>query len=196
MNDWNARGFELMTPFGAVVTLAVIAVVAAGLVLSIRGLHTYLSNWQKAVLASLRIVAAVAVVALFLEPAEVLKKVSFIKSRVAVILDTSRSMSQSAGLGGVPRIAASLGWMSGARGWFDTMAARYNPAFFTFDGDARQVVASSLLGGDAGGPLADGKETDILKALEAAASGGTPLSGVVLVTDGQDRAGLSRAFDP
>ncbi|MBI5529840.1 MAG: hypothetical protein HY897_26245 [Deltaproteobacteria bacterium] len=189
---FNAWGVELLTPFGPVLAAAAAFLAIAGLALSLRGLHTFLLGWQRAALAVLRTAAVLAALAVFLEPAVVYKKVSRVRSRVAVLADTSSSMALPASAGGPTRGDVVAAWTRRSAGDLQELSARYVLSYHTFDADVRQVAADAAAQA-AASPA--GRGTDVLRAIDAVAGGEVPLSAIIVLTDGADRADLVRAFD-
>lgn len=189
---FDAWGVELLTPFGPVPAAAAAVLAIAGLALSLRGLHTFLRGWQRAVLAVLRAAAVLAALAVFLEPAVVYKKVSRVRSRVALLTDTSSSMALPASAGEATRGELAAAWIGQSSGDLRDLSARYVLSYHTFDADVRQVVPDAAAHA-AASPA--GRGTDILRALDAVAGGEIPLSAIILLTDGADRADLARAYD-
>jgi len=132
-----------MTPFGPAVPLIAALLLLAGLALSLRGLHTYLAAWQRGTIAVLRTAAALAVLALLLEPAIVYKKVSRIRSRVAVLVDTSGSMDFPSSPGGPSRREAAAAWIGGGPRRLAGLSSRYAVSYYAFDAETRAVTAGA-----------------------------------------------------
>jgi uncharacterized membrane protein len=192
--EFDARGVELLTFFGWPVLAVAVLFVISGLVMSLRGLHTFLDRRQRALLSLLRIAAAIAVLAILFEPAIVYKKISRVRSRVAVMMDRSRSMSLPSAPGGTPRFEDAVSWLRGSRPALEALSSMYVLDFHLFDTESFQTSPSAVLEGNPGAPAGSG--TDMLRSLDGILSGELPLSGIVMLTDGADRGELERSFDP
>ncbi|GAC1342557.1 MAG: hypothetical protein NVSMB23_15400 [Myxococcales bacterium] len=190
--------------------LALAALALAGAVaLSARGLRGEPSRGRRGVLLTLRTLAAVLLFALLLEPGLELRAESRVRARVALLIDTSRSMRFPARAdGGGSRIEETLRWLRAKSTDLQELAGRFQVDVYGFDKELSpqdpQKLAAAL---DAKGPgqgvaqaaaqLANGPATDLLGALGAASQAGTagrPLAGVVVASDGADNVELSQGL--
>jgi len=173
-----------------VLAAAALAAVASVL-LAWRGLRGESSQARRAVLLSLRAIAAMAALFLLAEPALRVVQTARVRSRVAVLVDRSRSMNFPVEPGGETRAQAAARFLGSSRPGLDALGAEATVEGFGFARDAWPADLSSLSRPEPGA----GGATDILGALRGAAGeSGAPgrrLAGVLLVTDGADNGGLS-----
>ncbi len=145
------------------------------------------SAWRRVFLAALQAAAMALLVLILLQPAIRLAKVAEIKERVAVAVDTSESMSLPAG-GGRSRARAALGFLDGNRRFFEELESEYALTYFGFDSGLHRMESRP----EEIRPAGEG--TDIMAAVSGLADPGpgTPLAGVILISDGAD----TRRMDP
>ena len=159
--------------------------------LSVRGLRGEPRRGFRAALVALRSVAAMAALFLVLEPALRVVQTTRVRSRLAVMLDRSRSMNFPVEPGGETRVEAAARFVAGSRPGLEALAAEATVEGWGFARDAWPADLSSL----ARPEPATGGATDVLGALRAAAGGsgapGRRLAGVLLVTDGADNGMLA-----
>lgn len=182
---------------------------AAGLAfavwLSSRGLRGEPSAPRRLTLLGLRGLAALLVFALLLEPGLELRTETRVRARVAVLLDTSRSMRFPASSAGGSRMDEMLRWLRARGPELRELASRFQVDVYGFDKelspqDPDKLAAALDAPPDSpNGPLAlaAGPSTDLLGALGAAAQAGTSgreLAGVVVASDGADNAELAQGL--
>jgi uncharacterized membrane protein len=185
--------------------VALIVAVCAALALSVYGLRREKRSGRRLVLLGLRLVTALALIALLLEPGLELMQTARVKGRLLVLLDGSRSMAFPArpgSSGGTSAANSSSGstrselagaWLKEHAADLTALQERFQVEYGTF--------ASELAGSDLSrlttSPPTNGAHTDILGALESAAepsSSSRPLSAVLLISDGADNEKLSHGI--
>jgi uncharacterized membrane protein len=145
--------------------------------------YSYRHVPRAAPLIALRLVLMASVFCLVLQPAIQLRVVRRVVDRIAIVVDSSRSMALGCGdhvsrwqrlQQFVARSSAALAALEGAHDvvWFD--------------------LAGPIADAAAGDVLPQGDRTDLMAGLEAAhgADGGKPLAGLVLLGDGADNVAL------
>ena len=162
---------------------------AAAVWLSFRGFRSDPAGGRRVALLAFRLAAALLVLVLLLEPGIELRAESRVRARVALLFDTSRSMQFPAGPAGPTRAQELQRWAAQHQADLAQLASRFQIDTYGFDRELQPA--------DLGRLPADpqGASTDILGALNAAASGGTggrPLAGLFLASDGADNAELSQ----
>jgi uncharacterized membrane protein len=209
VNDaaYNAWRITSLTSLPAWALLLAALAAAAGVWFTGRGLRAEPSLWKKRVLWSLRAASAALLVVLLLEPGLELRAETRVKARVALLLDTSKSMrlpARAASAGEPPsRMAEQLSWLQRHEADLRALGARFQVDVYGFDKelapqDAGKLAALPAQPGfsRAAQELAGGNATDLFGALQAAArggAGGRPLAGIVLASDGADNEGLEAA---
>lgn len=166
-----------------------ITALAAAVWLSFRGFRTEPAGGRRMALLAFRVAAALLVLVLLLEPGIELRAESRVRARVALLFDTSRSMKFPASPAGPTRAEELKRWALQHQADMAQLASRFQVDVYGFDRELQPA--------DPGRLPADpqGASTDILGALLAAASGGTggrPLAGLFLASDGADNAELSQ----
>jgi uncharacterized membrane protein len=155
-----------------------------------RGLRGEPSPGRRAALLSLRALGALAALFLLAEPALRVVQTARVRSRVAVLVDRSRSMNFPVERGGETRTQAAAHFLSASRPGLDALAAEATVEGWGFARDAWPADLASLSRPEPG----TGGATDILGALRGAAGGsgapGRRLAGVLLVSDGADNGAL------
>ena len=170
--------------------LALAVTALAGAVwLSFRGFRTEPAGGRRIALLAFRLMAALLILVLLLEPGIELRAESRVRARVALLFDTSRSMKFPGSPSGPTRAEELKRWATQHQADMAQLASRFQVDVYGFDKDL-QPSDPSRLPSDPQGP-----STDILGALVAAASGGTggrPLAGLFVASDGADNAELSQ----
>src|SRR5438045_6812697 len=101
---------SLSTLPGWAIALGCVGLCAA-LWLSFRGVRAEPSALRRRILIALRATAALLLLVLLLEPGVELRAESRVRARIALLLDTSRSMRFPAVANGPSRAEAILGWL-------------------------------------------------------------------------------------
>ena len=199
--DFNAWRLTALTTLPGWALLLAFAALAAAVSLSWRGFRSEPSSNRRRALFSLRTLAALLVFALLLEPGLELLAQSRVRARVALLLDTSRSMSFPASPGGPSRTEELLKWLAARQPDLARLASRFQVDTYTFDKDLQPADAAklsmALSNPQAVAGLAQGPSTDLFGALTAAArggAGGRPLAGLLVASDGADNAELSEGL--
>ncbi len=172
--------------------LAVTALVAA-VWLSFRGFRSEPAGARRLALLAFRVAAAALVLILILEPGLELRSESRVRARIALLLDTSRSMKFPASPAGPSRAEELQHWFAAHQPDLTKLAARFQIDVYGFDKEL-QPLDLSRLSTDPQGPA-----TDLLGALTSAAqagTGGRPLAGLVIASDGADNAELGEGVSP
>jgi len=175
-----------------VLALAVTAL-ATAVWLSFRGFRSDPAGARRVALLGFRLAAALLVLVLLLEPGIELRAESRVRARVALLFDTSRSMKFPAGPSGPSRAEELRRWALQHQSDLAQLASRFQVDVYGFDKELQPA--------DPGKLPADpqGASTDLLAALGAAASGGSggrPLAGLFVASDGADNAELSQGVSP
>ncbi len=206
-NAWRLTALTPLPSWGlALVALALIA----ALWLSARGVASEPSRARKIVLIALRSLACLLVAALILEPGLELRAETRVRARIALLLDTSKSMRFPAeavapGQKPISRTQQMLRWLERHQDDLRALASRFQIDLYGFDKELQPQDLNSLLalarpGASASSleSLASGSGTDLLGGLDAAAragSGGRPLAGFLLASDGADNAALAEGMN-
>lgn len=169
------------------------AIVLAAVAAVVVGSWTYvrvqgLSSVQRVTLGSLRVAALLLVVATLARPTLVVASAVPQRNVLAVLLDDSRSMALTDG-GEESRAAAAERVFADSSALVRALADRFALRFYRFAADVRPASGAA-------GLRTLGTRTDLPGALDAARQelAGTPIAGLVVVTDGADNAG--RELDP
>ena len=165
--------------------------------LSFRGFRSEPAGFRRAALLGFRLLAALLVMTLLLEPGIELRAESRVRARIAMLLDTSRSMRFPASPGGPSRAEEMVRWVNAHKADLGQLAARFQVDVYGFDKELQPLDVSRLA--TAGDSLAQGPSTDILAALTGAAAAGTggrPLAGLFIASDGADNAELAEGVTP
>ena len=172
------------------------------MLLSWRGFRTEPSRLRRRALFGLRVLAALLVFALLLEPGLELLAQSRVRARIALLFDTSRSMGFPASPRGPTRMEEMLKWLSARQPELAQLASRFQVDVYTFDKELQPTDPGKLAAAatpQAAPGLATGPSTDLLGALTAAASGSTsgrPLAGLFIASDGADNSDLAEGLTP
>ena len=145
---------------------------------------------RKVIILVLHFFALVTALLIFMEPELRLAHAQSIKSQVAVLLDSSESMSVSSGAAKT-RVQAGQDWLKQNQPFFNSLANEYEVRWFRFDEKLSPLAPGFM---DQGDLKPDGPDTRIMESVSAVRkeTGGKPLAGVILLSDGADRAELSR----
>src|SRR5438067_6849582 len=184
-NAWRLT--SLSTLPGWVLVLAC-AILCAAIWLSFRGIRAEPSALRRRVLIGLRIAAGVLLLVLLLEPGVELRAESRVRARIALLLDTSRSMRFPASPAGPSRAEELVKWVQAHKADLAQLAARFQVDLYGFDKELQPMDVTRL------GAEPQGPSTDILAALTGAAAAGTggrPLAGLFVASDGADNAELA-----
>ncbi len=177
-------------PFWALVALGV--ALLAGVVLAALGVRREPSRARKLILWTLRLAAGVAALFFLLEPGVRNLQVARMKSRLAVLVDRSASMSFPVEAGGESRSAAVGRYLAEIQPDLAALQDRYAVEYYGFDPELAPTSPQALINE----PPRAGR-TDLLAALRAVkagdvASSSRKLSGVLLFSDGADNADLAQ----
>src|SRR5712671_1449317 len=196
-NAWRLTSLSTLPGWALVLACAILC---AAIWLSFRGIRAEPSALRRRVLIGLRITAGVLLLVLLLEPGVEQRAESRVRARIALLLDTSRSMRFPASPGGPSRAEAMLGWLKSRLPDLSALASRFQIDVYGFDKELQpqdpDKLAASVGQAD---QLAQGASTDILGALSGAAqagTGGRPLAGLVVASDGADNAELIEGMTP
>jgi uncharacterized membrane protein len=166
-----------------------VTALAAAVWLSFRGFRTEPAGARRISLLAFRLAAALLLLVLLLEPGIELRAESRVRARVALLFDTSRSMKFPAAPAGPTRAEELRRWAAQHQQDMAQLASRFQVDVYGFDKELQPMDPARLPADP------QGASTDILGALAAAASGGTggrPLAGLFLASDGADNAELSQ----
>jgi len=148
---------------------------------------------RKIIILALHSAALAVALMIFLQPELRLAATQKLKSPVAVLIDDSETMSVFSG-GEKSRIQTAQDWVKKNRAFFSELSADYELRWFAFDEKLKPLPANFPDQPDlkAGGP-----DTRILESISGIRKeiGNKPLSGVIVLSDGADRAELSRLYD-
>lgn len=178
-----ARGDLVFAPVFPAWVLALVGLGAiAAIALRYRAL-TSLPVRDRVVLGSLRAGAVALVVLALFRPTLVVSSAVPQRNVLAVLLDDSRSM-RLPDVGQGNRLAALQETFGDSSSLTKELSEQYVLRYFRFAADARPVAGVGALTGA-------GTRTDLAGALETAREelSGTPVAGMVVVTDGADNAG-------
>lgn len=187
--SFNAWKLVSLSPLPGWALVLLGAGLVLGMALAAWGVRREPSPARRWALWGLRALAAVAALCLLLEPGVRNLQVARMKSRLAVLVDRSASMSFPVEPGGASRSAQAAAFLEKAAPGLAALQERYNVEVYGFDPELSPTSASAL----AGEPPRGGS-TDLLSALRSAAAGGQgsrKLGGVLLVSDGADNAELA-----
>jgi hypothetical protein len=161
------------------------------LFLSWRGLRGIPSRRQKLTIFALRLLATTALALMILEPQLEIEETARIKNAVAILLDYSKSMSLQEK--GVSRLETVRKFMGSNPDFLRYLEENFEVNYFTFsdrlEEAGRQVLEETT--------TPEGVNTDLAGVLRELkrrypASGGRPVSGFLLFSDGADTSRLPR----
>ncbi|MBS2021956.1 MAG: hypothetical protein JST92_06065 [Deltaproteobacteria bacterium] len=194
-NAWRFASLTLL-PEWALVGLA--GLLALALWWSFRGLKSEPKRARRLVLFSLRTLVALGIFALLLEPGLELRAETRVRARVALLFDTSKSMRLPATSGSpTSRIAELQRWLKSQLPAIQELATRFQVDVYGFDKELAPQDPQRLATLPDASALAQGPTTDIVSALQQAAQGGTggrPLAGMLVVSDGTDHGDLEQGL--
>jgi len=190
----DTRGFDRSTLiFPGLESRLALALAALLLVLALVWARSSVSDLssrpRRFFLIGLQIFAAVLLAGLALRPTIQLASVARVTDRVAIMIDSSSSMTLPAA-GGGNRDAEAFKFIERNHEFFDQLERDYLVSWFTFDRDLRELP---------GRPTAEwkseGRGTDLMAAVSGAGAAGTaPLAGVIVISDGADTTRLGERF--
>lgn len=189
-NAWRITSLSTLPAWA--LALAVTAL-AAAVWLSFRGFRSEPAGLRRRALLGFRLLAALLVLILLLEPGIELSSESRVRARIALLLDTSRSMKFPASPNGPTRADELIRWADAHRRDLAQLASRFQVDVYGFDKELQPMDLSRL------SPDPQGPSTDIAGALTAAAqagTGGRPLAGLFVASDGADNAELTEGLSP
>ncbi len=177
------RGDLVWSPVAPVWLIALLALGAIAISAYSFGKVSGVSRAQGSVLFAFRLVALLVVVGCLLRPTLVVSTAVAQRNVLAVLLDDSRSMALR-DVDNEPRAVAVSRTFSDSSALVRALADRFALRFYRFGADVRPATG-------AGGLQSLGTRTDLAAALDGARQelAGTPVAGVVIVTDGADNAG-------
>ena len=144
--DYNAwRITSLSTLPGWALALAALGI-AAAVWLSFRGIRSEPSRLRRSVLIGLRVLAGALLLALLLEPGIELRAETRVRARVALLLDTSRSMRFPASTEGTTRAEEMLRWLKSHLGELSALASRFQVDVYGFDKELAPQDPQKLAG--------------------------------------------------
>jgi uncharacterized membrane protein len=171
--------------------------------LSFRGFRSEPAGARRAALLGFRCLAALLVLVLLLEPGLELRSESRVRARIALLLDTSRSMRFPASPAGPSRAEELVRWVQSHKADLAQLASRFQVDVYGFDKELQPADVGRLASAQdprvLGESIAQGPATDLLAALTGAASAGTggrPLAGLFIASDGADNAELGEGVSP
>ena len=199
MDQYNAWRITALTPFPHWAVALLVLAAAGAVTLALRGLRGEPRGLRRTALVALRSAAALLALFALVEPAVELLQTARVRNRLAVLVDTSRSMRFPLEAGGPSRAEAAAALLRGHRGELSRLSDRVDVEFYGFAGDLAPAAAEAV---ERGLPATGGK-TDVLGALGAVAAGaggasgsGRRLAGALVISDGADNAALAQGLTP
>jgi uncharacterized membrane protein len=161
--------------------------------LSFRGFRSEPAGARRIALLGFRMLAALLVLTLLLEPGIELRSESRVRARIALLFDTSKSMKYPASPSGPSRAEEQQRWAAQHAADLARLGTQFQLDVYGFDKELQPIDPARL-------PMdPQGNATDLLAALTGAAQGGTggrPLAGLFIASDGADNAELSEGLSP
>src|SRR5438132_2933815 len=157
-NAWRLTSLSTLPGWALVLACAILC---AAIWLSFRGIRAEPSALRRRVLIGLRITAGLLLLVLLLEPGVEQRAESRVRARIALLLDTSRSMRFPAAPGGPSRAEAMLGWLKSRLPDLAALASRFQIDVYGFDKGLQpqepEQLAASICQADqrARGPSSD-----------------------------------------
>lgn len=183
-NDWRLVSGAGWSDLALAVGLGLLVLALVASLLGLRRVP-WRRRWP---LVVLRVGVALTVGVLLLEPAVELRAISRIRSRVAVLIDDSSSMTLATPRG--TRAERVVAHLEGNLAEFEELERRAVVEWHLFDGRSRPIegVPATL--------PAEGRRTDLARALSEIAwqSSGRELGALVIYSDGADTEGLNEAM--
>ena len=182
------RGDIVLSPVAPLWSLAVLAFIALAVAIVTYRRVQGISTGHRTALMSLRAAALLLLVGALLRPTLVVASAVPQRNVLAILLDDSRSMGLRDG-GALTRAEEVERVFADSTALVRALADRFALRFYRFAADVRPAA-------QAAGLRSAGTRTDLARALEGARQelAGTPLAGVIVVTDGADNGG--RDLDP
>ncbi|HET9752532.1 MAG TPA: hypothetical protein VFP52_06205, partial [Myxococcales bacterium] len=131
-NAWRITSLSTLPAWA--LALAVTAL-AAGVWLSFRGFRSEPAGARRVALLAFRLLAALLLLVLLLEPGIELRSESRVRARVALLFDTSRSMQFPASPSGPNRAQEMLRWVQQHQPDLAQLAGRFQVDAYGFDKD-------------------------------------------------------------
>lgn len=141
------------------------------------------SRGRRILLLVLQSAALVLLALIFIRPAIRLAKVARVKERVAILIDASASMTLPGSADAKTRAEETFRFLERRSDFFKKLGDEFSLSYYSFDS-----ALHSLSKGPEQALESKGENTDLLAALSgtAAESGGLPLAGVIMISDGAD----------
>ncbi len=189
-SEWNEWRIVLMVPLGWPARIVALAVALLSLLLAWRALRRDTRRRRRMLLA-LRAGGVLAVLFLFFQPALKLRNVTRLPNHIAVLVDTSESMSLAEQGSGETRAARAAALLSREQPELLRWQGQHKIDFYTFGDRLQPATAESLT--RPGGHPSHADATRVREALAAVRQRyeGRDLAGVVLFSDGLDNGRLS-----
>ncbi|MEP6619878.1 MAG: hypothetical protein ABJE47_11195 [bacterium] len=177
------RGQLVLSPVLPPLVVALLAIVAAGVIVLAYQRVRAVSVADRIVLGTLRIVGVLVVLGCLLRPTVVLSSAVPQRNVLAILFDDSRSMKLHDVNGGA-RLAAMQQVFADTSTLMRRMGGKFALRTFRFAADAAPSGSAATI-------TANGARTDLARALDVTREdlAGMPLAGVVVVTDGADNGG-------
>lgn len=192
-DDWRIVS---LSPWPSWLLGVLFALALLGVFLAARGLRRERRRSRRFVLLSLRAVSMLAAIFVVAEPGVRLLQTARVRSRLAILVDSSASMQLPAGSRGTTRTAEAAAWLSKVAPQLAGLQAEHALEFYRFDGTLTPIDEAAAKAG----VESAGEKTDLLGALRAlggSAGSGRKLAGAIVMSDGADhedlRAGVSGA---
>ncbi|MBX7118596.1 MAG: hypothetical protein K1X31_06315 [Gemmatimonadaceae bacterium] len=181
------RGELVWSPVLPAWSLAVAAVTVVGVAVWSYGRVQGLSGTRRVALAGLRAALLLLLLVCLARPTLVLARAVPQRNVLAIALDDSRSMALADG-GAETRAAATTRIFADSTALVRALADRFALRFYRFAADVRPAAGAD-------GLRMTGTRTDLAGALDGVRQelAGTPIAGIVVVTDGADNAGRELA---
>ena len=164
--------------------------------LSFSGVRSEPQRGRRYTLLLFRLLAALLLLVLLLEPGIELRAESRVRARIALLFDTSKSMHFPSSPGGPSRAEEMQRWLQSKEKELGQLASRFQIDTYQFDRELQPVEVAKLVQSK---DLAQGPSTDLLGALTGAAqagTGGRPLAGLLIASDGADNTELGDGVSP
>lgn len=162
------------------------AAVTAGILWTRSSVKDVPSRPRRILLMFLQSAGLILLVLIMLQPSIRLNKVAKIRDRVHVLFDTSASMTLPAGDKGLSRADEERYFLSKHGGFWDKLEENFITIYSGFDAGVHDFESRPK------DIQINGEATDIMGSISSVAGSGagTPLAGVILVSDGADTRGL------
>lgn len=185
-----------LSPLPAVVLALLCVAAVASVAFGVMGVRREASPSRRWLLWSLRVLAGLCALFFLIEPGLRRMQVARVKSRVAVLVDRSASMTFPLEAKGRTRTEQVAELLESIAPDMESLKDRYAFELFGFDPELSPISPSVLRS-----QPAKGARTDLLAAIKAATAGATGqsarrLSGVLVLSDGADNADLATGLSP